>query len=67
MNQICKSIDSDEAVTGLITNNAIYMEGGERKVMLNSLQAIKYGSKHLTLNHSEITEFGCQIIWEALK
>mmetsp|Transcript_18471 Transcript_18471/g.16348 ORF Transcript_18471/g.16348 Transcript_18471/m.16348 type:complete len:92 (+) Transcript_18471:876-1151(+) len=45
----------------------MYMESGERNIVLNAIQAIKNKTKTLSLSHSLITPYGAHIISESLK
>ena len=58
MKQVCESVELDLAITDLINKNSLMMSQSEKKVVFNVVQATKYGTKALTLNHSGLTEHG---------
>ena len=51
----------------LVNANHVYMKPEEKKVVLQSLKGIYEGQKTLDLSYGTMTDFGLQILSEALK
>ena len=63
----CDGVKFDIEVIELINVNSQYMKYEEQKVVLNSLKGMYEGTKSLMLNYAQITDYGIEIISEALK
>jgi hypothetical protein len=63
----CEGVKFDIEVIELMNFNNEYMKPEEQKIVLNCLKGMYEGSKSLILNYGQITDYGIEIIAEALK
>lgn len=63
----CEGVKFDIEVIELMNINNEYMKPDEQKIVLNSLKGMYEGTKSLILNYGQITDYGVEILGEALK
>lgn len=63
----CDGVKFDIEVIELINVHNEYMKGEEQKIILNSLKGMYEGTKSLMLNYGQISDYGIEILSEALK
>lgn len=64
--KIVNSIQFDVSVIDTLKENSLFMGQSEKEVIYNALNAIKQGTKAIMLNYGQVTQYGCQILSEAL-
>ena len=63
----CDGIKFDLEVIELLNINHDYMKVEEEKMVLNCLKGMYQGMKSIELNYGQITDYGIEIIAEAIK
>lgn len=63
----CEGVKFDVEVIELMDINNEYMKVEEQKVVFNCLKGMYEGTKSLILNYGQVTDYGLEIISEALK
>ena len=63
----CDGVKFDIEVIELINVNSQYMKYEEQKIVLNSLKGMYEGAKSLILNYGQISDYGIEVLSEALK
>ena len=67
MKKAWDSVMYDMSVVDLLNKNSVMMNQDEQKTIFNTIQAIKHSAKSLLANYGQISEYGWEIISEALK
>ena len=62
-----EGVKFDIEVIELLNLNTEYMKKEETKVILNTLKGMYEGNKQLALNYASITDYGIEVLGEALK
>lgn len=62
-----EGVKFDMEVIELMNINSEYMKGEEQKIVMNSVKGMYEGTKSLILNYGQVTDYGLEIIAEALK
>lgn len=64
---LCHTTSIDFQVVDKINENTDMMTPAEQETIFNSLNAIKVKAKDIILNHAEVSNFGIEVLSEALK
>ena len=65
--KVCEGTKIDAEVIQKVNANAQCMKKEEQKIVMNCLKGMYEGSKTIILNYGQITDYGIEIIAEALK
>ena len=65
--RLCDGVRFNMDVIETVNRNKLYMTGDELRIVLNTVKGMYQGMKGLILNYASLTDYGLEVISEALK
>lgn len=65
--RLCDGVRFDMDVIECVNRNKLYMTQDELRIVLNTVKGMYQGMKGLILNYANLTDYGLEVISEALK